>query len=94
LPEPDVPDLDADNTVSSSSSERAALEADHRVANSLGLVAALLSMQREGSADPTVREAILSGEARVASIARAHAYLHRRGARDRIEWRSICARFT
>jgi two-component sensor histidine kinase len=85
LPEPDLPHLQAEITVLSDSSGLAAVEADHRVANSLSLAAALLRMQRKRSTDPTVGEAILSAEARVASIARFHAYLHRHGARDRID---------
>jgi two-component sensor histidine kinase len=85
LPEPDLPQSQAEITVSSNSPGLAAVETDHRVANSLSLAAALLRMQRERSTDPTVREAILSAEARVASIARFHAYLHRHGARDCID---------
>lgn len=62
----------------------AAVEADHRVANSLSLAATLLRMQRERSTDPGLRNAILGAEARIASIAKFHAYLHRHGAHDRV----------
>lgn len=72
-------------TVPSNSPGLAAVESDHRVANSLALAATLLRMQRERSTDPAVRDAILSAEARVASIAKFHAYLHRHGARDRVD---------
>jgi two-component sensor histidine kinase len=60
-------------------------EGDHRVANSLSLTAALLRMQREQSADDAVRSAILTAEARVASIAKFHAYLHRHGSSERVD---------
>jgi two-component sensor histidine kinase len=60
-------------------------EADHRVANSLNLVATMLRMQRERSTDRAVRSAILGAESRVVSIAKFHSYLHRRGSHARVD---------
>jgi two-component sensor histidine kinase len=60
-------------------------EADHRVANSLNLAATMLRMQRERTADCAARSAILSAETRIVSIARFHAYLHRREPQGRVD---------
>jgi len=59
-------------------------ECDHRVANSLNLTATLLRMQRERAGNEVVEAALLSAEARVISIAKFHAYLHRRGSDGRV----------
>lgn len=60
-------------------------EADHRVANSLSLVAAMLRIQREHSSDNAARMAILNAEAQVLGIAHLHAYLHSCGSGDGID---------
>ena len=62
-----------------------ALESDHRVANSLSLTAALLRMQRERSTDDAVKSALQSAEARIASIANFHRYLHGHASDEVIE---------
>lgn len=59
-------------------------EADHLVANSLNLAATMLPMQRERTDDCAVRNAILSAETRIVSIAKFHAYLHRREPQGRV----------
>lgn len=59
-------------------------ESHHRIANSLSLTAALLRMQRERSSDRAVQCAIRSAEARIASIAKFHSYLHQRDSKDRV----------
>jgi len=60
-------------------------EADHRVANSLSLVAAMLRIQREHNSDNAARMAILNAEAQVLGIAHLHAYLHSCGSGDGID---------
>ena len=62
-----------------------ARESDHRVANGLSMTAALLRMQRVRSTDSTVQSALRSAEARIASMANFHRYLHTRGVHERID---------
>ncbi|WP_209428242.1 sensor histidine kinase [Pararhodobacter sp. SW119] len=59
-------------------------ESDHRIANSLSVTAALLRAQREQSDDSAVQSALISAEARIISIAKFHAYLHRRSSTERV----------
>ena len=67
------------------SSDMRIAEADHRIANSLSLVAAMLRIQRQHNADNAARMAILNAEAQVLGIAHLHAYLHSCGSGDGIE---------
>jgi len=60
-------------------------EADHRVANSLSLAATMLRMQRDQTSDTAVKLAILGAEARIANIAKFHAYLHECGSYERVD---------
>ena len=60
-------------------------EADHRVANSLSLVASMLRLQRAHNSDNAARMAILNAEAQVLGIAHLHAYLHSCGSDDGID---------
>ncbi|SDE09153.1 PAS domain S-box protein [Belnapia rosea] len=52
--------------------ERLAREADHRIKNSLQLVAALLRLQAGRVAEPAAREALEAATARVQAVAEAH----------------------
>ena len=52
-------------------------EVDHRVRNSLSMVAGLLSMQRTASREEETRDALASAVARVAAISRVHERLHK-----------------
>ncbi|MCH8490676.1 MAG: sensor histidine kinase [Oceanicaulis sp.] len=70
-------------------SEPGLAEADHRIANSLSLVAAMLRMQREHTSESTARTAIFSAEARVLGIAHFHGYLHSCGSDDGIDLADI-----
>ncbi|MDD7971085.1 sensor histidine kinase [Roseinatronobacter alkalisoli] len=65
-------------------------ESDHRIANSLSLTAALLRMQRQKSADAILKNALLSAEARIMSIAKFHAYLHTRSTIGRVNLADAC----
>lgn len=47
-------------------------EIDHRVKNSLSIVAGLLSLQRAASADEEVKRALADAESRVRTVARVH----------------------
>ena len=60
-------------------------ESDHRIANSLTLTASMLRMQRQASSDHRVRSALTLAEARVGSVARFHAYLHRSGRSETVD---------
>lgn len=53
-----------------------AREIDHRVKNSLTMVASLLSMQERGAAPPEVKLALAAAVARIRSIARIHERLY------------------
>jgi len=52
-------------------------EADHRVANSLQLVIALLSMQAREATDETVHEALTTAARRIAAVGEIHRQLYR-----------------
>ncbi|MBV8402207.1 MAG: GAF domain-containing protein [Acetobacteraceae bacterium] len=52
-------------------------EADHRIKNSLQLVASLLTLQRSRLSDPDAAQAIGDAIARVRAVAQAHRALHR-----------------
>jgi two-component sensor histidine kinase len=56
-----------------------AQEIDHRVKNSLALVAGLLSMQSRGSPNPDLKRALADAEARVHTIAEVHDRLWKQG---------------
>jgi two-component sensor histidine kinase len=53
-----------------------AREGNHRIGNSLQLVAAALQLQGRASGNPEVRSALASAQARVSAIARVHRRLH------------------
>ncbi|WP_188852418.1 sensor histidine kinase [Aureimonas glaciei] len=55
----------------------AAEEADHRIANSLQLVSALIGMEARRAKDPHARAALESTLHRVAAVAGVHRHLHR-----------------
>lgn len=55
-------------------------EIDHRIKNNFMMVGALVDIQRRGSDDPAVKEALSAVLARIESFARAHRWLYRGGA--------------
>ena len=60
-------------------------ESNHRIANSLNLVAAMLRMQSLRSRDASARDAIRAAELRVLSVAKFHAFLHQRGGGEAVD---------
>ncbi|WP_442678279.1 sensor histidine kinase [Sphingomonas sp. ASY06-1R] len=60
-------------------------EVDHRVANSLQLISALLSLQAQRSADPAICEALTAAVHRVTAIGAVHRQLCQSGSRDNID---------
>ena len=52
-------------------------EIDHRVRNSLAMVAGLLSMQSGASASPDIKEALVVASARIVAVARIHERLYK-----------------
>lgn len=68
-------------------------EADHRIANSLSLVAAMLRMQGAHISQSAAQMAILNAEARVLSIAHLHKYLHTCASNDGINLADIFTEF-
>lgn len=65
-------------------------EADHRVANSLQLISALLSFQARQSAVPEVRAALASAMNRIAAVAGVHRQLCRSESQNVVEIASYC----
>ncbi len=74
-----------------------AQEIDHRVKNSLALVAGLLSMQSRASHHPDLKRALADAEARVHTIAEVHGRLWRQGGARTVRldefMNELCERF-
>ena len=62
-----------------------AAEIDHRVKNSLSLVASLLRMQAKSSRSPEVHHSLREASSRISSVMRVHDYLHKHAGGSSVE---------
>ncbi|MEQ9638382.1 MAG: histidine kinase dimerization/phosphoacceptor domain -containing protein [Alphaproteobacteria bacterium] len=74
------------------SAEQLLQEINHRVKNSLGLIASILSMQGRGMEEEAARLQLTAARDRVMAVANLHDQLHLSGSHDRVDLRDFVGR--